>query len=142
MNLSSDHSEPSQAAVAVVVERGKFLTITRSDSVRAPGMVCFPGGGVESDETIEEALVREMKEELDVVVVPVECLWKSKAASGIELNWWTTTLAPEQVIKPNPAEVASFQWLSIDAVLALPNLLPSNAEFFRSLNRGEFELGM
>ena len=49
---------------------------------------------VESDETIEEPLVREMKEELDVVVVPVECLWKSKAASGIELNWWTTTLAP------------------------------------------------
>ncbi len=142
MNLPSDHSVPSQAAVAVIVERGKFLTITRSESVRAPGMVCFPGGGVETDETIEEALVREMEEELSVVVVPVECLWKSTAASGVELNWWATTLAPDQVIKPNPAEVASFHWLSIDDILALPNLLPSNAEFFRSLNRGEFELGM
>ena len=36
-----------QAAIAVIVQSGRFLVIERSQKVRAPGKLCFPGGEVE-----------------------------------------------------------------------------------------------
>jgi len=129
-----------QAAVAVISQADKLLTITRSQTVRAPGEVCFPGGGVEPGETIADALIREMREELNISVKPIGGVWQSIAASGVELNWWRTEIRSGELIRPNPAEVHSFHWLTISEIAGLPNLLASNLEFFNALNRGEFEL--
>jgi 8-oxo-dGTP pyrophosphatase MutT (NUDIX family) len=129
-----------RAAVAVISLDDKLLTITRSQSVRAPGQVCFPGGGVEPGETIAEAIVREMQEELNIFVVPIDAVWQSTGASGVELNWWRTEIKRGQIIRPNPDEVHSFQWLTISEIIELPNLLASNLDFFHALQQGEFEL--
>ena len=67
--------------VAVVVERGRFLVIRRSTHVTAPGTLCFPGGAIESGETDRGALIREMKEELDLAVRPVAHLWTCQTAA-------------------------------------------------------------
>ena len=129
-----------QAAVAVISQHDKLLTITRSQTVRAPGEVCFPGGGVEPGETIAEALIREMQEELNIFVEPVGAVWQSTGASGVELNWWKTEIVTGQEIRPNPEEVHSFQWMTISEITRLPNLLASNLEFFNALGRGDFRL--
>lgn len=42
--------------VAVVVENRRWLVIRRSQCVVAPGKYCFPGGGIETAETEEQAL--------------------------------------------------------------------------------------
>ena len=76
-----------RAAVAIIRNEEKFLAITRSQTVRAPGQVCFPGGGVEDGETIAEALVREMQEELAILVNPIRPVWKSHSLRGFELNF-------------------------------------------------------
>ncbi|MFK7767108.1 MAG: NUDIX domain-containing protein [Mariniblastus sp.] len=143
MSSSKPNIEPEvtqKAAVAVIANGTKLLTITRSETVRAPNLVCFPGGGVEQGESVSVALVREMQEELGIDVVPGELVWKSTAASGVELNWMSATIVDGQTIVPNPAEAASFAWLSVEEICELPNLLPSNAEFFAALERGEFSL--
>jgi len=49
--------------VAVILRGERFLVICRSQQVRAPGMYCFPGGGIEPGETEEQALRRELLEE-------------------------------------------------------------------------------
>ena len=36
------------AVVAIIVEQSKYLVIRRSAFVRAPGLLCFPGGGIEA----------------------------------------------------------------------------------------------
>lgn len=131
---------PNQAAVAVIIRNDQFLTIKRSPWVRAPGQICFPGGGVEPGESIESAIVREMNEELGVNVVPIKPIWKSVAASGAELNWWRTKIQPGQLICPNPQEVASAQWLRLADIISLPLLLASNLAFFSALERGEIDL--
>jgi 8-oxo-dGTP diphosphatase len=95
---------------------------------------------VEPGETIAEALVREMQEELNISAVPVAPVWQSIAASGVELNWWKTEILAGQEICPNPEEVHSYQWLTISEITRLPNLLASNLEFFNALDRGDFRL--
>jgi len=57
----------------VVVHDDKVLLIRRGkEPLRGRWVV--PGGTVELGETLEEALVREMKEETDLVVTPLELL--------------------------------------------------------------------
>ncbi|WP_404436940.1 (deoxy)nucleoside triphosphate pyrophosphohydrolase [Microbacterium aerolatum] len=49
---------------AVVVRDGTVLSAQRSQSMSLPGLWEFPGGKIEKGETPQEALAREMQEEL------------------------------------------------------------------------------
>mgnify|MGYP001584233771 CR=1 FL=1 len=55
--------------VGVLVKDGECLAEKRRDTEHhLAGMIVFPGGGIEEGETADEAIVREMKEELGVEV--------------------------------------------------------------------------
>jgi len=55
--------------VAAVIEQdGKFLVARRLSGTHLAGYWEFPGGKVQRDETNEQALVREIKEELGVEI--------------------------------------------------------------------------
>jgi 8-oxo-dGTP pyrophosphatase MutT (NUDIX family) len=108
--------------------------------VRAPGAFCFPGGGIEPGEDEPAALVRELREELNIVVEPIARLWSSTTAWNVELHWWLANLAADAAIVPNLAEVAAFHWHTVDEIRALPRLLSSNHEFLHALDRGEFTI--
>ena len=138
--MKSTGQHRNQAVVAVIQRDHQLLTIRRSNAVIAPGQYCFPGGGIEPGESAEAAIVREMQEELSILIDPVNPFWNSITPSGIELSWWAANIRSGQTIIPNPAEVASYHWLSVAQIRSLPNLLISNVEFFQSLDRGEFEL--
>ena len=66
-----DNDRPKRAVVAVIRDGDNFLAIKRAENIRAPGKICFPGGGIESNESEEIALVREIKEELGDVLLQV-----------------------------------------------------------------------
>jgi 8-oxo-dGTP diphosphatase len=119
-----------QRGVVAVVSRGnQLLVIRRSQHVKAPGAFCFPGGAVEEGETESEALCRELREELGCDVVPRERLWRSVTSWQVELSWWLAELTPEAVLLPNPAEVESIHWFTVEELWELPQLLSSNREF-------------
>ena len=44
-----------RGVVAVIVRDQRLLVIRRASGVAAPGMYCFPGGGIEPGEIEEEA---------------------------------------------------------------------------------------
>ena len=69
--MSSHH--PQVGVGGVVVADGRVLLIRRG---KAPllGRWSIPGGTVESGETLEQALVREMAEETGLDVVPLQLL--------------------------------------------------------------------
>lgn len=56
-------------AIALMDDAGRVLLAQRPEGKDMAGLWEFPGGKVHDGETPEEALVREMKEELDLVVV-------------------------------------------------------------------------
>ena len=132
---------PLQGVVAVVRRYRALLVIRRSQTVRAPGAYCFPGGGIEDDEDEPAALRREMHEELGVVVQPVRRIWECRSPSGrVQLFWWLTELAPAAHPLPNPAEVESVHWLEPDHILSLPGLLETNRAFLTNLASGHIDL--
>ena len=73
MSAIGQGDPPGAAGVIVVVaavveEDGRFLVTRRQQGVHLAGMWEFPGGKIDPVETHEQALRREMREELDVDV--------------------------------------------------------------------------
>lgn len=51
------------ATDAVVKDKGKYLLIKRAKWVKGPGLWAFPGGRLDWNETMDECVIRELKEE-------------------------------------------------------------------------------
>jgi 8-oxo-dGTP diphosphatase len=64
-------TRPYLAVSAAIFRDGKVLLVRRA---RAPahGLYTLPGGGVELGETLEQAVIREVREETALDVAPVE----------------------------------------------------------------------
>lgn len=129
-----------KGVVAVISWKGKLLLIRRANNIAAPGKYCFPGGAIEAGETEQEALVRELREELGVDVEPVERLWQSVTPWGVQLTWWKARLASEAKVTPNPAEVADVCWMEPADILTESELLDSNRQFIKKVLSGEIPL--
>jgi 8-oxo-dGTP diphosphatase len=129
-----------RGVIAVVPRRSQLLVIRRSLHVRAPRAYCFPGGGIEAGESEEEALARELEEELSARAQPVRRLYENATASGVHLVWWLAILEPASPLIPNPREVESLHWLTVPEIRALPGLLLTNHDFLNALGRLEFSL--
>lgn len=140
MNKNPRRRKPGHGAVAVIVENGKFLVIRRSAKVRAPNLLCFAGGTIEQGETPEQAIVRELKEELDLDATVVRQIWQSKTGWGTLLEWVLVTRNPGSEPAANPDEVGEWYWFTGQELLAQRNLLPSVPAFYRAWAEGAFEL--
>jgi len=71
--VTSDASQPKVGVGAVVIRDGRVLLIRRGkEPLRGRWLV--PGGTVELGETLEEAVVREVREETGLEVAPREVL--------------------------------------------------------------------
>jgi len=125
-----------RGAVAVVVRDGRMLVIRRARTVVAPLVYCFPGGGIEGDESEEQALIREFREEVGVILRPVRRLWRCVTSWKVELAWWLGELAPDAIPVANPIEVDSIHWFTPEEMARLPDLLESNREFLQRVERG------
>tara|TARA_B100000900_G_scaffold157360_1_gene133754 strand:+ start:64 stop:462 length:399 start_codon:yes stop_codon:yes gene_type:complete len=51
---------------AIIQEGNKFLICRRGPSEKAAGLWEFPGGKLETNESLEDCILRELKEELDI----------------------------------------------------------------------------
>jgi 8-oxo-dGTP pyrophosphatase MutT (NUDIX family) len=114
-----------EGIVAVIEENGRFLMIQRAARVRAGGAWCFVGGEIIPGESQEDALVREVSEEVGLRVEPIEKTWECLSPTGeFQLHVWTARMVTRDIV-PDPAEVADYRWLSVDEIAQWPDTLPS-----------------
>lgn len=131
---------PRHGAIGVVYENEKFLVVERSQHVRAPGMLCFPGGGIEPGESEEAAVIRELREEIGAVVSSTRQLWKCTTAWKTPLTWFHCTIDLQRPLVLDPHEVASVHWMAIEELRGNPKVLSSNHAFLTAWEAGEFDL--
>ncbi len=63
-----------QVAVGVIYQNGVFFLTKRAENVHQGNKWEFPGGKVEEDETVAQALARELKEEVAIEVLACQPL--------------------------------------------------------------------
>jgi 8-oxo-dGTP diphosphatase len=116
---------------------GRWLMIRRGKNLKlAPLKVCFPGGMMELNETEQEAIVREMHEELGVRVRPIQRIWNWDFPDRpLTLFGWLATLTGEPILQPDPHEIAEILWLTAQEGAAHSDGLSTNVHFIAALTK-------
>jgi 8-oxo-dGTP diphosphatase len=110
------------AAVALVDSDGRVLLAQRPEGKHLAGLWEFPGGKVHSGETPETALIRELKEELDIDT-DVRCLAPFTFASHSYPDFHL--LMPLYVCRvwkgiPRPCEGQKLSWARVAELPSYP----------------------
>jgi 8-oxo-dGTP diphosphatase len=121
---------------AVIVSNGKILVCQRRRGDTFELMWEFPGGKVKAGETLQQALARELREELGAEADIGAELFRTthryaELSESIALTFFSASLAPDTI--RNLAFEAT-EWCAAENLLAL-NFLPADLEFIRSLSR-------
>jgi len=126
-------------ACGIIVKGSKILVTQRSEQMKLPLKWEFPGGKIEENETAEECLHREIKEEINL---EIEIL-KQLSASIYDYETFEINLIPfianykGGVIKL--AEHKDFKWMEANELLNLdwaPADIPILKEFLKEYYNG------
>ncbi|PQO38195.1 NUDIX hydrolase [Blastopirellula marina] len=137
---SPQPSPGKRAVVGVILWQNQFLTIRRSQTVAAPGKICFPGGKIQAGESEEVALVREIEEELGISATVSHRLYENVTGWGTQVAWWLTHIEEDAQVQINEEEVAQWCWMTPHTMLRHPDLLSSNRDFLESWGRSTFAI--
>jgi 8-oxo-dGTP diphosphatase len=123
------------SVVAAVIEaHGKILVCQRRRGDTFELMWEFPGGKVKPGETLQQALARELREELGANAEIGAELFRTthryeKLAEPIELTFFSASVAPDTV---RNLVFEAMEWHAPRALLEL-NFLPADREFVAML---------
>jgi 8-oxo-dGTP diphosphatase len=110
------------AACALVDAEGRILLARRPEGKKMAGLWEFPGGKIEPGETPEGALVRELKEELGIVVEAKNLAPFAFASHGYETFHLLMPLylCRRWQGKPQPREGQALAWVAPDRLVEYP----------------------
>ena len=122
-----------QVVVAAIIERGDYFLISQRASGAFEGLWEFPGGKRNHSERDKDALRRELREELGVMVDIREKVHIAKVGP-LELRFFSCGWLPGQ--RPRALASRQFRWVNRRA-LAQYRFLPADDELVHRLETGD-----
>jgi 8-oxo-dGTP diphosphatase len=110
---------PLKVVGAAIIERDRCLVTQRSSSMREPLCWEFPGGKLETGESPEEALVREIAEELGLVIKVGAHLGQGLGENSGQIVQLDVYLAQHDGGELHLVEHADAAWIRADQIYAL-----------------------
>ena len=96
---------------AVIVDKGKILAAQRGENMALAGMWKFPGGKIEENETPQQALQRELQEELQCTAEVGEFVATTEHEYDFGIVVLTTYYCTLIAGQPTLTEHAAIRWL-------------------------------
>jgi len=124
--LKNELGRVRRGVIGIMARDHRYLVVRRAEGIARGGCWCFPGGHVEPGETSRQAVVREMREELGLIVRPCRRLGALRITDSrhVLAAWIVEQLGG--VIVPAPEEVAEFRWVERCEIALLEPGLASN----------------
>ncbi|MEI8134391.1 MAG: NUDIX domain-containing protein [bacterium] len=127
---------PTQVVTGVIVRDGKVLMCRRSRTKRYPLHWEFPGGKVEANESLLEALQRELREELVIEVRNAKVWFADEMTYVTETNSITYHVTFFHVSNfegiPQNTEFEEIGWFGVDELRDLQHL-SGNSNILRKI---------
>ncbi len=122
-----------EAVVAVLRQGNRVLVIRRGPQARLPGYWAPLSGTIEPGEQQEEALVREVREEVGLQIVPLRKVWESTTEdASFVLRWWTATVESGELTL-DPGEVSEARWVTAEEFGQLQPTFAGDESFFQEI---------
>ncbi len=126
-----------EVSAALIFRDGKLLISRRHARSHLGGLWEFPGGKRETDETFEQCLIREIREELDVEISVGELFAEIShdyPEKSVHLKFFICRLISGE---PQPLDCAAVKWI-LKNELARFEFPAADAQLLEALNRLEF----
>jgi 8-oxo-dGTP diphosphatase len=107
-------SQTVHVAVGVIYRQQQFFLTKRADDAHQGGKWEFPGGKVEGDETAQQALVRELKEEIALDVLSCQPLIVIEHNYGDKKVCLEVFLVDDFLNEPSAQEGQEQAWFTLN----------------------------
>ena len=125
------------AAVMLRADSREFLLAQRPEGKVYAGYWEFPGGKVEPGETVRQALIRELQEELGITVTACSP-WLTRQFTyphaTVRLNFWRVTAWDGEIGITAPLEHSAVEWQAVGQAASVAPILPANDPILKALS--------
>lgn len=131
-------TEITEVAAAVILSKNnqEFMLACRPEGKVYAGYWEFPGGKVEAGETVRQALVRELKEELGITTTQATP-WLTRCFTyphaHVRIHFWRVTDWEGKIGVTAPLEHSAVAWQTMGAPNQVEPMLPANAPILKAL---------
>ena len=136
--MSASNLQTTHVAVAVIKNNaGQVLLALRPDHVHQGGLWEFPGGKLESGEVFEQALKREIFEEIGIEIISAEPLIRVRhdyADKSVLLDVWSVL---EYKHEPYSKEGQKIEWININE-LSVENMPAADLPIITAIRLPEY----
>lgn len=125
------------AAVMLRADGREFLLAQRPEGKVYTGYWEFPGGKVEPGESVRDALIRELQEELGITVTACSP-WLTRIFTyphaTVRLNFWRVTAWDGEIGITAPLEHSAVDWQKTGTAATVAPILPANDPILKALS--------